>query len=356
MDKSSSFRVTTSRHFSHWLVEQRTALAFTTYQAGRLFFIGTNSQQELSAFERMFPRCMGLWTNGQTMWVSSSYQLWRLENTLAAGEQSDGYDRCFVPQASLVTGDLDIHDVVGTGDEPLFVNTLFSCLAKANPRYSFCPVWKPPFISRLAPEDRCHLNGVAMRDGEPAYVTACSQSDVVEGWRNHRERGGCIVDVQQQAVVAEGLSMPHSPRWRDGKLWFLNSGSGFLGFLDVEAGQFEEVCFCPGFTRGLALVGDYAVVGVSECREERTFHHLALERHLEQRSASPMCGLLVINTRTGVVEHWLRIEGIVQELYDVVAIPGASRPKALGFKTEEICRHVWLEQDGLAERWQQGPN
>ena len=182
---------TPSRQFPEWLAEQKLSLAFTTYQAGKLFMIGLQPDGRLSIFERTFNRCMGLWTDGQVLWMSSLYQLWRFENALPAGEQAEGFDRLFVPQLAYTTGDLDVHDVaVDAAGQPLFVNTLFSCLARSSETKSFKPIWKPRFISALAPEDRCHLNGMAMEEGAPAFVTAVSESDVADGWRDHRADGG----------------------------------------------------------------------------------------------------------------------------------------------------------------------
>ena len=106
----------------------------------------------------------------------------------------------------------------------LFVNTLFSCLATTSETHSFAPLWRPPFVSRLAAEDRCHLNGLAMRDGRAAYVTAVSRSDVADGWRDRREGGGVLVDVATGETLLAGLSMPHSPRWHDNRLWLLELG------------------------------------------------------------------------------------------------------------------------------------
>jgi hypothetical protein len=42
--------------------------------------------------------------------------------------------------------------------------------------------------------------------------------------------------------------------------------------------------------------------------------------------------------------HWVRIEGIVRELYDVAVLPGALRPSAIGFKTDEINRILSIEE------------
>ncbi len=328
-----------SRQLPEWMREQNVSFAFTTYQTGKLFLIGLQPEGRLSVFERTFNRCMGLWGDGQTLWMSSLYQLWRFENVLEPGQTADGYDRLYVPQVGYTTGDIDIHDVAVDADgRVVFVNTLFGCLATPSETHSFVPLWKPPFVSRLAAEDRCHLNGLAMRDGRPAYVTAVSQSDVADGWRDQRAGGGCVVDVASSEVVATGLSMPHSPRWYRDQLWLLNSGTGFLGTLDTDSGRFEEVAFCPGYLRGLSFVGDFAVVALSGMRQNRTFSGLPLDDNLASRQADPRCGLQVINLVTGDTVHWLRIEGIVEELYDVIALPGVRRPQALGFKTDEIRR------------------
>ena len=125
-----------------------------------------------------------------------------------------------------------------------------------------------------------------------------------------------------------GLSMPHSPRWHQGRLWLLDSGRG----------RFEPVAFCPGYARGLALHGDFAVVGLSKPRHNRTFSGLELDEALRARDAEPRCGLLVIDLRRGDIVHSLRLEGVVEELYDVAVLPGARRPMALGLKTDEVRR------------------
>ncbi|MGD9856777.1 MAG: TIGR03032 family protein [Planctomycetaceae bacterium] len=336
-----------SRQLPQWMEEQRVSLAFTTYQTGKLFLIGLQPDGRLSVFERTFNRCMGLWGNGQTLWMSSLYQLWRFENVLEPGQLANGYDRLYVPQLGYTTGDLDIHDIaVDAGGRVVFVNTLFGCLATTSETHSFVPLWKPPFVSRLAAEDRCHLNGLALKDGRPKYVTAVSQSDVTDGWRERRADGGCVIDVESNEVIATGLSMPHSPRWYRDRLWLLNSGTGFLGTLDTETGRFDEAAFCPGYLRGLSFVGDFAVVALSGIRENRTFSGLPLDQNLASRKAEPRCGLQVINLTTGDTVHWLRIEGIVQELYDVVVLPEVRRPQALGFKTDEIRRVLRVGEAG----------
>lgn len=328
-----------SRQFPNWLAEQKASLAFTTYQAGKLFLIGLQPDGRLSVFERSFNRCMGLCADGDALWMSTLYQLWRFQDATQPGQVANGYDRVYVPQTAYTTGDLDIHDVAVDADgRVIFVNTLFGCLATVSPEHSFIPLWQPPFLSKLAAEDRCHLNGLAMENGRPRYVTAVSQSDVADGWRDRRSDGGCVIDVASGEIVVSGLSMPHSPRLHNGRLWLLDSGTGYFGFVDDEKGAFERVAFCPGYLRGLAFVGDFVVVGLSGPRGNRTFSGLALDDNLAKADSEARCGVMVIDLNSGDVVHWLRIEGVVDELYDVVALPGTIRPMALGFKTDEIRR------------------
>lgn len=331
--------ITGSRQFSAWLAENRISLAFTTYQAGKLFFVGLQPDGRLSIHERTFNRCMGMCTNGQTIYMSSLYQLWRFDNALQPGQLHQGHDRLFVPQVGYVTGDLDIHDMGMTNDGRLvYINSLFSCLATLSDAHSFVPVWKPPFISKLAAEDRCHLNGLAIRDGKAKYVTAVSQTDVNEGWREHRRDGGIVMDIESDEVVLGGLSMPHSPRWYKDNLWVINSGTGEFGQVDMKSGKFVPVAFCPGYARGLSFVNDFAIIGLSKPRENKTFTGLALDDALKEKQVSARCGLQIVDLRTGDIVHTLNIDGIVEELYDVAILPEVVRPMALGFKTDEIRR------------------
>ncbi|MFT7181883.1 MAG: hypothetical protein ACI87T_002258, partial [Planctomycetota bacterium] len=288
--------LTPSRQFPAWLADQGASLAFSTYQAGKLFLVGTDANGKATFFERTLERPMGIHAARGELWVATLWQLWRFGDTLDRGARYQDHDALFVPRASHVTGDLDAHDVgVDAGGRPIFVNTLFSCLATVAEDASFTPIWTPPFITRLAAEDRCHLNGLAMRGGAPAFVTATAATDIAEGWREHRAAGGVVVDVASNEIVAQGLSMPHSPRWHDGALWLLQAGTGEFGRIDLATGKFEALCFVPGFARGLAFLGDHAIVGLSLPRENRTFTGLPLQERLDAAKIGPRCGLAVID-------------------------------------------------------------
>ena len=330
--------LTGSRLLPAWLAQQKASLAFTTYQAGKVFFVGLNADGALSIFERTFPRSMGMGVGRDgTLWMSSLFQMWRFRNFLDPGQSKDGFDALYVPITGHTTGDIDIHDIHTDRDgAPVFAATRFNCLATLSNEGSFKVVWKPPFIDRIAAEDRCHLNGFASENGRLKYATCVAKSNVLDGWREHRGDGGLVLDVDSGEAVATGLSMPHSPRLYDGKLWLIQSGTGEFGHVDLKTGAFEPICFLQGFARGVAFLGDHAVIGVSRPRAERTFDGLALNERLEKERVGPICALAVVNLTTGDIEHRLTIEGVVEELYDVVALPGVIRPMALGFRSDEI--------------------
>jgi uncharacterized protein (TIGR03032 family) len=329
------------------MADQQVSLALTTYQSNKLILLGRTPEVTIAPLCRNLERPMGLYASATELYLAGRYQLWRLADALEPGENHQGYDRLLVPRQSWVTGDIDIHDLSIDGERrPVFVSTMFGCLATVDDRHSLRPIWKPPFLSRVAAEDRCHLNGLAMLDGRPKYVTAVARTDAVDAWREHRRDGGCVVDVESGEIVVHGLSMPHSPRIHRGKLWVLNSGTGWFGWVDIDRGEFVPLTFCPGYARGLAFHGDYAVVGLSAPRKNWTFAGLELEDSLKAKGAKARCGALVINLRTGDAVHWVRFEGDhVRELYDVAVVPGCARPYVVGFYSEEIKLHVTLPRE-----------
>ena len=345
------FEVNGSRHFVDWLEGLNASLVATTYHSNRLFLFGVKPDARLSVFQRVFERAMGIAAAPDRLFLATRYQIWQFENIVAPGESQGAYDRVYKPHLAWTTGDIDVHDLAVAADgTPIFVNTLFGCLATVDQQHSFRPLWKPPFVSRLAAEDRCHLNGLAMDDGEPRFVTAVAGTDVAAGWRDHRQSGGLVVDVASNQIVATGLSMPHSPRLHEGRLWLLNSGTGELGTIDLADGRFEPVCFCPGYLRGLAFHGGYAIVGMSKCRKERTFSGLQLDQRLKQEGVEARSGLAVIELATGSLVHWLELGGELCELYDIQVLPGVRCPSAIGLANKQIWGAVTHQEAGTVVR------
>ena len=346
----ASLRIQGSRLFSKWLAEQRVSLAFTTYQVGKVFFIGLMPDGKLSVYERSFDRSMGIAARDGRVWMSARRQLWRFENFLEPGTAIDGYDAKFVPVAAHTTGDVDIHDVqVRSDGSPVFAVTRFNALATLADRGSFKVLWKPPFIDRIAAEDRCHLNGFALNGDNLQYATCVGHSNVADGWRDHRQGGGLLIDIPSGDEICNDLSMPHSPRLYRDKLWLVQSGTGEFGWVDIDSGKFQPVCFLPGFGRGLTFVGDFAIIGISMPRENRNFNDLALSTRLEKEGAQAKCGLCIVNLNTGDVEHQLILSGVVQELYDVTTLKGIIRPMALGTQNEDISFAILPEMDASYE-------
>ena len=340
-DSAPPYAVEASPGFAAWLYEQNVALAITTYQIGKLFLIGAPATDRLSVTERTFQRCLGVVAAGNSLYLAGLNNILRFENVIPPGQKLEGQDAVYVPRVAWYTGDVFAHDVgVLPSGRPIFVNTLFSCLATVDEQTSFRPVWQPSFVSALRPEDSCHLNGLAMQDGRPRFVTAAGRTDGPRAWREARTGNGCVIEIASREVVAGDLTMPHSPRLHDGRLYLCNAGTGELGEIELSTGRFKPIAFCPGFARGLAFTGGHALVGLSLPRQHRDFSGLPLDDRLKREGREPRCMIQVIDLQSGATAHWLALGGVVRELYDIAVLPGLRTPMAVGFAQGQINRLI----------------
>ena len=327
-----------------FLASRNISLAFTSYQTGNLYILGHGRDKKLSLHQARYPQAMGVVGDGARLYLASLNQIVRMENVIGPNQiANEKFDKVYVPRNFQTTGAVDLHEIgVRKNGKVVFINTKYSCLCELSLKHSFKPIWKPSFISKLVPEDRCHLNGLAMKDGEPKYVSAVCRSDIVDGWRDRRHDGGIIIDIETDEIIAEGLSMPHSPRVYDGKVWVANSRSGEIGWIDEATKSFKPVAFCPGFIRGLAFVDGFAVVTLSKPRYKR-FDGLALADTLEEKDADPWCGVQIISLDTGSVAHWIRFDGAIQELFDVCILPGVKDALTIAPHSSEFNSFITFE-------------
>lgn len=346
------FRYTQTDGVPAVLRELGASLVITTYQANKLL-VARAMGEGLSMLVRTFDRPMGLAIRDGRMALGCRNQVWEFRNAAAIAplvEPPGQHDACFVPRTSHVTGDICVHELAWAGNELWAVNTRFSCLCTLDPDYSFVPRWRPPFVSELAAEDRCHLNGLAVVDGYPTYVTAMGESDAANGWRANKPQSGCLMEVRSGEVVSRGLSMPHSPRWHDGRLWLLESGTGQLQLIDSVTGQRDRVAEVPGFARGLALCGRYAFVGLSRIRATSAMDGVPLAARRDELK----CGLAVVDLAAGHVCGILEFQSAVEEIFDVQLLGGFKSPEVMGFQKDTL-HHTFIipdptEQVGVAWR------
>lgn len=328
------FRYAQSDGFVELLSQLRASLLVTTYQANKLLAVRAGGGG-LSTLVRTFDKPMGLAVDGQRMALGTRKEVWHFRNARDIApriEPAGQHDACFLPRSSHVTGDIGIHEIAWAGDELWLVSTRFSCLATLDPNYSFVPRWRPPFITELAAEDRCHLNGLALVDGKPRYVTALGTTDVRDGWRANKPQGGCIIDIPSGEFVTRGLCMPHSPRWHAGRLWVLESGTGGVVLVDRHSGRRETVAALPGFTRGIALAGRYAFIGLSKIRPTSAMAGVPLA----ERRDHLRCGVAVVDLSTGKTVAMLEFQTAVEEIFDVQLLPGIRFPEVVGFQKETL--------------------
>lgn len=322
----SPLRSVHTASFPNLLNQLQSSLLVSTYQAGRLIVVRADGE-ELNTHFRSFESPMGLAANAKEIVLGTRTGVRMFRNMPAVTsklEPSDKHDACYVPRSTHVTGDIRIHEIAWANKELWAVNTRFSCLCTFDVDHSFVPRWKPPFVSSYSPEDRCHLNGLGVRDGKVKYVTCLGTSDTRGGWRPQKAVGGALLDVPSGEPIAYGLSMPHSPRWHDGKLWVLNSGAGEVAIVDERSGRLTVVAKVPGFTRGLDFVGSIAFVGLSQVRESAVFSGIPIA-DLPKRE----CGVWVIDTRTGRTLGFLKFEDNVQEIFAVQVLRGLRYPEVM---------------------------
>jgi uncharacterized protein (TIGR03032 family) len=328
------------------------SLLLSTHTTGNIVVLSA-ARQKLTVSFQPFERPMGMAVRPGWLLVGTRTQVWSLRNApeVAARLESLGrYDACYLPRFSHFTGNINCHELAwlepsllgGTSaphkPELCIVNTLFSCLCTVHAAFNFVPRWKPAFVTDLLPEDRCHLNGVAVAGGKPRFATALAETDRAQGWRTMKAGGGCVIDVASNETVCRGLTMPHSPRLAGNRLLVLHSGLGELVTVEPASGRWETIAALPGYTRGLAIQGTLALVGLSKVRAGSSQDGVPIAARPEQLK----CGFAVVDLNTGRVLADFEFVSGIDELFDIQVLPGVCSPFLAGPFADRVSRRqVW---------------
>lgn len=331
---SSSLSSIYTQNLPDILTQLGISLAISTYQAGKIILVRAENGIITTEFQN-FDKPMGIAVHKDRLTIGGQNSVWYYQNMpeLDAGFSPEGdYDTSYLPRKIHITGDIDIHEMAWGQAGLWVVNTKFGSLCTLDSNHNFTPHWRPHFLTASSPEDRCHLNGLAMGNGQPKYVTALGETNTAGGWRNNKRDGGIVMDVETNHILARGLSMPHSPRLYNGKLWLLESGEGRLGWYDPNGltnggyayNTLETVAKLPGFTRGLDFAGSLAFIGLSQVRNSAVFSGIPLMERTEERAS----GVWVVDIYTGETVAFLRFEGDIQEIF-AVQVLRTSTPQIL---------------------------
>ncbi|OKH17065.1 TIGR03032 family protein [[Limnothrix rosea] IAM M-220] len=348
-------KIKSSGSFLEILQKTNMSLLVSTYQAGKLMFF-RNQGNTLNSHFRTFRKAMGVAANKTRLAVGTLNHIKEFYNMPAIAPKLEGgkHDACYLLRNTHVTGNIDIHEMDWAGDELWFVNTKFSCLCTLDDEHSFVPRWRPHFITGYAPEDRCHLNGLAIVDDKPKYVTSLGVGDTLQAWRENKRDGGVIMDVENNEFVIRGLSMPHSPRWYRGKLWVLESGRGSLATVDLDTGKLETVAQVPGFTRGIDFYRNLAFIGLSKLRcksesDRAIFSDIPLTDEFDERT----CGVWVVDIERGETVANVIFEDLIEEIFAVKVLAGAKYPEIVDIIEPQLSSHLGtsfaLEDNALAQ-------
>ncbi|OCR02463.1 TIGR03032 family protein [Oscillatoriales cyanobacterium USR001] len=334
-------------NFPDILTQLGISLVVSTYQAGKLIVLRADNNTINTHF-RTFDRPMGLAVDREKLAIGTAYQIIELRNVPAVApklEPLGKHDACYLPRRTHITGDIDIHEMAYANNELWFINTRFSCLCTLDKINSFVPRWRPNFINAYDLSDRCHLNGLSIRNNRPQYITALGETNEAAGWRKNKANGGILIDIPSNEIICRGLSMPHSPRWYREELWVLESGNGSLAKVDLSSVKLTTVAQVPGFTRGLAFWENLAFIGLSQIRETAVFSGLPITKTLTERN----CGVWVVNINTGEIIAFLRFEGGVQEIFAIGIIPGFLFPEIINWDEQLLGTTYILPDEALQE-------
>lgn len=349
-NNSSSLRSVYTSNLPELLTQLHISLAVSTYQAGKVILVRADGNS-LNTHFRSFAKPMGIANDYARLTIGGANTVWFYRNMPAVASKLEPlgkHDAAYLPRSIHVTGDIDIHEMAWSNDDVLWlVNTRFCCLCTVDHDHSFTPRWRPHFISHLAPEDRCHLNGLTLLNGQPKYVTALGETNTAGGWRANKASGGILMDVASNEVVLRGLSMPHSPRLYDDRLWVLESGEGSLSSVDLQRQRWQHVTKLPGFTRGIDFVGPLAFIGLSQVRESAVFSGIPIVERLKPEERT--CGVWIVNIQTGQTVGFIRFEEGVQEIFAVQVLRDIRFPEMLEFGDPRLNSSYVLPDEALAD-------
>jgi len=345
MEPPVQFRPTAG--FCAWLEKMNASLTFTSAKANKLVIIG-QKEQRLKIFTRTIENIRAVFARQDRLCIAAGNAIWTYVDITAKGMIGNDCDALYSPRHLYITGPVDVHDIYLPQDPvrpPVFANTQFSCVAKTDEIYNFRPLWVPPFISALVPEDRCHLSGVAIDpDTEsPRYVTVAAQTDRYEAWQLHRASRGAVLDVETGEIVLDGLSCPHAPRIYQGSLYILDTGGGRLVRL-TENNSSEEICNFPGLVKGLCFIDDYAIVSVSSFAHKASVEDLPFYERMQSNDEEKQCAVHVVDLKKKELVHSLYITGALKEIDSVSIINGRQNPAILRQEAEALSKLYYLPE------------
>ncbi|WP_407174807.1 TIGR03032 family protein [Bradyrhizobium sp. STM 3562] len=324
------------------------SLVITNYQSSTVMTFSSLGDGRPVQMFAAFQAAMGLALAGDRLAVAALSEVIVLTNIRKLAPSLpkfpgifDGY---FVPRVHYTTGECSLHDMVFDASGGLLaVNTAYSCICRIDGIHNFVPVWQPPWISEVRPGDRCHLNGMAVENGEVRYATALGTTDVPRDWTERRLDGGVLVEVPSGRVLADGLCMPHSARLVDGRLYMIEAGTGTLLEVDRVSGARRPIVTLPGFARGLAVHEGYLFIGLSLMRDSKPFEGLPVERIGREL----ICGLVAVEIASGQVIGTLRYIGGCTEIHDIQVVPGVRRLGISGYDSDTHKLAIDLPELGL---------
>jgi uncharacterized protein (TIGR03032 family) len=282
------------------------------------------NQQELVLSVVDFDRPHGVAASGNKIALSLNQQLrlfvsrdqcedcCQVDRSCATGNRRE-----FSARQSRYTPGFSSPDLAWGTDGLWIANPAFSCLSTLTNDGRLLNLWKPGFTSEFSEEDQCRINGVAMENGTPRYVTAMAEWNTVGDWRKPVLNPGVIIHVPGGEVLCRGLFSPAAPRVHNGRLWVLEACSGQLCHVNRQTGEVDVVETFPGYTTGLDCHAGYGFVGLSSTcgATDSATTPLAAQGNL-------WCGLAVVELATGKAVEAVKLLSGFESISSVAIVAG----------------------------------
>lgn len=211
--------------------------------------------------------------------------------------QADGV---LMPAATtFYPGSLYLHDLAFVGGALHGNAVAHNAVVHLMPGGVFEPVWWPKSMEGPQGPDfgrnYLQLNSIAAGgDLATSFFSASAEKPGARrpGQQNFPVDGrGVIFSGASGQPICRGLTRPHSARLWRGRVWVDNSGYGELGV--VRGGRLEVAAHLPGWTRGLYIKNDVALVGVSRVLPRFKQYAPGLEVDKSR------CGVYAVDLKTG---------------------------------------------------------
>jgi len=308
------------------ILPDKAILAISTYRSGRILFARVDSGNEIKwlVLKREIPSGIAFDDRSLSIATIDEIETYSHEdihyhfNTSKAKSGTELFTYFdTIPIKSYKTGKILCHEIYSSCPESIyFISTRYSAIGRLYREHITPCFWKPPFITEFIGEDLCHMNGLGVSNGQPEVISCLAGTNFTRGWRLFPANSGLLINIKTNKIICSGLTLPHSPRMVGESIYFLQSGLSCLSVLDTNTCDLQSITELPGFARGLAIIGKYAIIGISVIRNSNLWESLPVK----VKYPTSIQSIVIVDLVKGVIISTFVLPGEFYEIFDIQII------------------------------------